>query len=181
MRDLFYLLLPPLAVVALISCQRQFREENEEPLLLIEELDDSREDANGGPKADNSRCHVCHINYEEEELAVVHAKNDIGCEECHGDSSAHCSDEDNITPPDTLFARDDLKGFCTGCHEKLKPDAHKKVLEGTSEKVCTDCHDFEEHRLTVRTRKWDKKTRKLIMSDGVRMMTDDLLKEGGKD
>ena len=35
--------------------------------------------------------------------------------------------------------------------------------------VCTECHG-ENHRMEVRTRKWDKKTRKLISDDGVRMM-----------
>jgi len=155
-------------------------DEEEEPLLLLEEGDDRQQDSDDGPMADNSRCHVCHINYEEEKLAVVHAKNDISCEDCHGDSSAHCSDEDNITPPDTMFARDTIKGFCMGCHEELKPKTHKKVLSGESTKVCTECHTFKDHRLAVRTRQWDKKTRTLIMSDGVRMMTDDLLKEGGK-
>ncbi len=34
--------------------------------------------------------------------------------------------------------------------------------------VCTDCHG--EHRLKVRTRRWDKETGKLVSDDGVRMM-----------
>jgi hypothetical protein len=32
--------------------------------------------------ADNSRCHVCHINYDEEALALNHELGDISCEGC---------------------------------------------------------------------------------------------------
>lgn len=39
------------------------------------------------PIADNSRCFVCHANYEEEPLSVSHAKANIGCVRCHGNSS----------------------------------------------------------------------------------------------
>jgi hypothetical protein len=55
---------------------------------------------------------------------------------------------------------------------------HKPVIEGSAKKnkYCTDCHG--EHRLTIRTRQWDKNTGKLIEDDKVRMMTDDLLKQG---
>ena len=38
--------------------------------------------------------------------------------------------------------------------------------------VCTECHG-ENHKMAVRTRKWDKKTRKLLSDDGVRMMYKD--------
>lgn len=47
----------------------------EEPPLLLEEPAEPQEPPHvpEGPVADNSRWHVCHMNYEEEELAVEHA------------------------------------------------------------------------------------------------------------
>jgi hypothetical protein len=130
-----------------------------------------------GPVADNSRCHVCHINYEEEDLAVNHAKANIGCEDCHGASDAHCSDEDNITPPDIMYPRDDLNSFCLKCHaaDKLS-DVHQPILAGTAEeKYCTDCHG--QHRLGYRTRHWDKATGELLRDDGVRMIRKEPVRE----
>ena len=53
------------------ACQpkaRREKVEKDEPLLL---LDDVSQTAGGG--ADNSRCHVCHINFATEELSVTHA------------------------------------------------------------------------------------------------------------
>lgn len=46
-----------------------------------------------GPTADNSRCHVCHIKYTFEDIAVAHARANIGCADCHGESDDHISDE----------------------------------------------------------------------------------------
>jgi len=117
-----------------------------------------------GPRAaDNSRCYVCHMNYEEEELAVTHARNGVGCERCHGPSDAHCGDENNATPPDIMYPRDAINAACLKCHPSLPRTAdHKPILANPakSEKVCTDCHG--EHRLGYRTRHWDKRTGKLI-------------------
>lgn len=158
------------AAVVTVSCKRE--EITEEPLLLLE-------DSEEGPEvlADNSRCHVCHINYEEEDLAFVHAVGDVSCEDCHGPSDAHCSDEDNITPPDIMFAQARIDGFCLGCHPKDKlSSVHKIVFDDTKGKnYCTACHG--EHRLKHRTRRWDKTTRKLIKDDKVRMLTDEMLKQ----
>ncbi len=52
-----------------------------------------------GPVADNSRCLVCHANYEDEPLSVAHAKANLGCVRCHGVSSPHSTDEDGLTAP----------------------------------------------------------------------------------
>lgn len=121
----------------------------------------------------NSRCHVCHANYAQEELAVTHARAKVGCEECHGPSNEHCSDEDNITPPMVLFPRGKIVPSCLKCHVQDKlagVDKHKPAMTaaGKWEKICTDCHGS--HRLKVRTRRWDKETGQLISDDGVRMI-----------
>ena len=111
-----------------------------------------------GPIADNSRCHVCHINYAEEDLAVTHARANIGCDRCHGSSAAHCSDEGNITPPDIMFSRKRINPFCMECHprETIGIVKHKAFLKGAGApgKACTDCHG--EHRLSHRSRCWDE-------------------------
>lgn len=147
------------AVVVVVSCRQHT---NEEPLLLMDKGDSIEDYAPpDGPVADNSRCYVCHINYEDEALAFVHAQANIGCEQCHGSSDAHCSDEDNITPPDIMYPAEKINSSCKGCHPTAKL--------GGSKKYCTDCHG--EHRLSYRTRKWDKATGELIEDDKVRMLT----------
>jgi hypothetical protein len=168
MRYLTYcLLLVVLAVVSvvLISCKEQ---DGMEPLLLLE---DSNGDKNPvidtGPIADNSQCYVCHINYQEDKLTTIHAKADIGCERCHGSSNDHRSDKDNFTPPDIMYPAEKINSFCKGCH----PTAQL----GGGKKYCTDCHG--EHRLSHRTRKWDKTSGKLVEDGNVRMPTDNILEQ----
>lgn len=152
--------------------------ESEEPLLLLDDAEPLEElDRPAGPAADNSRCHVCHINYETEELAVQHARADIGCEKCHGPSDAHCADEDNITPPDIMYSMAKINTSCmaTACHPKDEIDDpnHRTALDylAADKTYCTNCHG--EHILSHRTRRWDKKTGKLIEDDKVRMLTSD--------
>lgn len=139
-----------------------------------------------GPLADNSRCLVCHANYEDEPLSVTHAKGNIGCVQCHGQSSPHSTDEDGLTAPDRMFRKGTLRFNCLGCHDwvglvasdktKLsradlaeKPD-HLAVLEGRAreKRFCTDCHG--EHRMYFRTRTWDKRTGVLTAKDGTPRM-----------
>ncbi len=152
-------------IVAIVACEQQVKEKQEQPLLL-EDPPLLLEDEGTGPAADNSRCQVCHINFSDEVLAVTHARANISCEQCHGACDAHCSDEDNITPPDIMYPPEKINDFCKSCHPKAKL--------GEGKKFCTDCHG--EHRLSYRTRKWDKTTGKLIEDDKVRMLksrTDD--------
>ncbi len=140
----------------------------EEPLLLLEDGGGSSEShAPSGPVADNSRCYVCHTNFDGEKLTAMHAKHEVGCEDCHGASDKHCSDEDNITPPDKMFAKAAINDFCNGCH----PDG--KLGEG--KKYCTECHG--KHVMEHRTRRWDKNTGELLEDDKVRMLTDEMLKD----
>jgi len=126
-------------------------------------------------ETDNSRCHVCHINYAFDDLAVKHEEVSVGCETCHGPSDAHCSDEDNIIPPDIMWPLASLNSKCLECHEqgKLPEEEHAELFTDSSEKpqVCTDCHG--DHRLPHRTRRWNRETGELIESDAVRMLNDD--------
>jgi hypothetical protein len=115
--------------------------------------------------ADNSRCHVCHINFADEPFAVSHAKQGTGCEKCHGPSDAHAGDEDNITPPDILFPADKLNVACMECHDRAKlirKEEHEKVFKDlvNSKDRCIDCHG--KHKMARRTVRWDKVTRKLL-------------------
>jgi hypothetical protein len=129
----------------------------EAPLLL---LDDTEEDeTESGPMADNSRCFVCHINYMQEQIAVNHARQNIGCAHCHGPSDAHIADESwgsggNGTAPDIMYPRDKINPACMTCHPKEKLDApqHELVFAKTDPKVCTDCHG--DHRLPQRRCQW---------------------------
>lgn len=180
------------------SCQRQIEEDDpaagpsseaveaqEEPLLLDEPapllLEEGAEAPQGveAAAALNWRCHVCHLNYAEEAFSLRHAVGDVGCEDCHGSSDAHCSDEDNITPPDIMYPRAKITAACMKCHPEPGPENHKEILEDLAsvEMVCSDCHAVS-HRLGHRTRRWDKATGKLIEDDDVRMMTDEMLEEG---
>lgn len=152
-----------LVIAALVSCnQRHQVEQNAAASFGSSAASSSFLPPPKGDVADNSRCHVCHINYADEELAIVHAKANIGCEECHGSSNAHCSDENNITAPDIMYPTEHVSEFCFSCHpaEKLS-EVHGPVLPGLpEEKTCTDCHG--EHRLGYRTQHWDKSTGRLL-------------------
>jgi len=160
-----WLLVSVAVAVVILSCEGKIKEK---PLLLLEEGTDAQDVApQAGPVADNSRCHVCHINYQDEQLAVVHARANIGCEKCHGSSDAHCGDEDNITPPDIMYPAERVNSFCKDCHPTAKL--------GGGKKYCTDCHG--DHRLGYRTRRWDKTTGKLIEDDKVRMLSDEMFEK----
>ncbi len=131
--------------------------DDEPPLLLEDEPD---EDSSTESMADNSRCFVCHINYMEEDIAVTHARVNIGCANCHGESDEHIADESwasggNGTPPGIMYPRAKINPFCMGCHprDKIDTEQHKPLFAGTiKEKYCTDCHG--NHRLVNRKCKW---------------------------
>jgi len=126
--------------------------------------------------ANNSYCYVCHVNFQTEELARNHQKHGVGCEKCHGESDRHSADEDGLTPPEIMFAKEKILDACTKCHALTKlraVDEHEAAFtkDAAKRKVCTDCHG--KHRMAVRTRHWDKTTGKLIKAEGVRMMQKD--------
>lgn len=140
------------------------------PLLLDAPPEEDPLDVPQGPLANNTACFVCHTNYEEEPFAVEHAKVNVGCVKCHGESFAHRDDEDNITPPDTMYGPEKIESNCRKCHDVHDAPAAEVIARwqqrcpaktNPKEIVCTDCHG--QHRLKVRTVWWDKKTRKLII------------------
>ena len=157
----------------------------EKPLLLSDDgppllLDERAGVDPAAAGADNSRCQVCHLNLAMEELAVTHAKEDIGCADCHGDCDAHIDDESWAsggpgTPPGIMYPLERIDGACGKCHDTHDAPA-KKVLQrwqqhcpektDASSIVCTDCHG--KHRLNPKLRKawWDKKTGKPIEPEG---------------
>ena len=121
------------------------------------------------PEADNQACFVCHANYDGEELAEQHAKANVGCADCHGASTAHRNDENNITPPDRMYWAEAIDPGCVPCHGTHDAPARTVIArwqerslakKDVKEMVCTDCHG--EHRLNRRSVRWDKRTGKLI-------------------
>jgi hypothetical protein len=131
---------------------------DDEPLLLLD--DEPEAEQSDEPGADNNRCFVCHINYMQEDIAVIHARANIGCAGCHGESDEHIADESwasggNGTAPDIMYPRAKINPFCMGCHTKDKIDTeqHEPLFAADAgEKYCTDCHG--NHRLPSRKCKW---------------------------
>ncbi|HOP75868.1 MAG: cytochrome c3 family protein [Thermogutta sp.] len=118
---------------------------------------------------DNSPCFVCHANFEDEPLSTRHFKAKIGCVDCHGESLAHRSDENNTTPPDKMYAPDEIDPACKSCHKNHNASAREVVevylercreITDPKKLTCTNCHG--RHRMYHRTIVWDKRTGKLI-------------------
>jgi len=137
---------------------------DDEPLLLDDEpllLDDGQgEGTYSGSMTDNNRCFVCHINYMEEDIAVIHSRVNIGCANCHGESDEHIADESwasggNGTAPDIMYPRAKINPFCMGCHPRdtIETVQHNPLFADTVKEIyCTDCHG--NHRLANRKCKW---------------------------
>ena len=124
----------------------------------------------------NPFCRACHLDFDEEELALDHELAGIGCERCHGESLRHRSDEANITPPELMYPKERINPTCMMCHPRhdinhLKD--HQPILEAglsvfagappdaNARKYCTDCHG-QKHRMQNRTTRWNKATGELI-------------------
>ncbi|MFZ2643010.1 MAG: cytochrome c3 family protein [Verrucomicrobiia bacterium] len=133
------------------------------PLLL----DDAP--AKTAPVSPKLICYDCHGTFREDPFSIKHASVNITCVTCHGESRAHADDEDNTTPPQTMFPREAIAKRCAECHKEHNV-APSKVIARWQERglqkltpsslVCTDCHG--KHRMNVRTIHWDKKTGKLL-------------------
>jgi len=127
------------------------------------------------PFTANVFCLACHADLETDELAARHDKAGIGCERCHGESERHRSDEANITPPDLMYPRARINPTCMMCHPRQKiegVESHKIILAGaetvfdeekpdSKKVVCTDCH-AREHKIKLRTIRWDKATGRIL-------------------
>ena len=124
----------------------------------------------------NVFCSACHYGFDDEELAATHRKAGIGCERCHGESERHRSDEENVTPPEIMYPVAKINPTCMMCHPRheIKHNpAHgillagaKTIFDSDSEDAgpqmyCTTCH-AKEHRINVRTIRWDKATGELL-------------------
>ena len=141
------------------------------PPLVIDKslrLDEPDKQADTSHLKINQSCFVCHNNYQEEPMVTWHAKEGVGCVDCHGKSLAHRNDEDNITPPDVMFRMDTIEKACQECHEEHIAWPRDVLAlwqqrcpekEDFSTVVCTDCHG--QHRLERRVVQWDKRTGKL--------------------
>ncbi|MHC4117633.1 MAG: cytochrome c3 family protein [Planctomycetota bacterium] len=143
-----------------------------EPLLLEEPPEQQAAAAGTQAAIENMACFVCHGNYRDESLADSHAKANIGCVSCHGDSFAHRNDENNTTPPEKMYPILKIDSFCQSCHQAHNVPPRKVVARwkergidksDPARIVCTDCHG--DHRMKVRTVIWDKETGKLLRTN----------------
>jgi len=118
----------------------------------------------------NPFCFACHADFEGEQFALNHELAGIGCERCHGESERHRSDEANITPPEIMYPKAKINPTCMMCHPRHELQHikdHEPLLEGAAtgeKKYCTDCHGTE-HRMKVRTIRWNKVTGELIKAE----------------
>jgi hypothetical protein len=117
-----------------------------EPLLLDEPTEQEAAIAATEAATANMACFVCHANYRGEVLADSHAKVNIGCVNCHGDSFAHRNDENNTTPPETMYPAERIDPFCQGCHDAHDISARKIIAAWIRQKAkkpdvtCQGCH-----------------------------------------
>lgn len=120
----------------------------------------------------NPFCNACHYAFGDEKLAFTHERAGIGCERCHGESERHRSDESNLTPPEIMYPKERINPTCMMCHPRAEikhVSSHKSLLAGAetifdksaNRKYCTDCH-AEDHRIKVRTIRWNKATGELL-------------------
>ena len=140
--------------------------------LLLEEPGEGQEAASSGVATGNTACFVCHANYRAEFLVDRHAIAGIGCANCHGDSLAHKNDENNTTPPETMYPSEKIDPFCRGCHATHEVSPKEVVARWMERRldttdpdkiVCTDCHG--DHRMKVRTVIWDKSSGGLVRTN----------------
>jgi hypothetical protein len=133
------------------------------PLLLDEP--EETESALTEAEAKNATCYVCHANYEQEPLAQWHSKNEIGCTNCHGESIAHKNDENNQTPPDTMYPTNEIDKACRKCHTNHDIQPEEVVLrwqQHTGNKktigLCEICHESHDVPAADVVRKWQKQS-----------------------
>ena len=121
----------------------------------------------------NLFCAACHYGFGDETLALDHERAGIGCERCHGESERHRSDEDNVTPPEIMYPKARINPTCMMCHPRheIRHVKNHEILLAGAQTIfddaagpgihCTDCH-AEDHRINVRTIRWNKVTGELL-------------------
>jgi hypothetical protein len=126
----------------------------------------------------NPFCFACHLDFDEEELALQHEIWGIGCERCHGESFRHRSDEANLTPPEIMYPKERVNPSCMSCHPRQdiqNTKDHEPILEAglstfeeatpvgkDAKKYCTDCHGGKHRVMRVRATHWDKASGALL-------------------
>ena len=122
--------------------------------------------------ADNSRCEVCHLNFATELMVVTHAREQIGCADCHGECDAHIDDESWAsggpgTPPEVMYPPERIDAACRECHDTHDAPALevlRRWQDRCAEKkdpstiYCTDCHGHHRLKAELRKASWDKRT-----------------------
>ncbi len=123
------------------------------PLLLDEPSEEEQAFAVANTQAanENTACFVCHANYKTEFLVSRHAIANIGCFNCHGESSAHQNDENNTTAPETLYPADKIVPFCRSCHTAHDISPRKIIASWQSNQksekpdpFCSGCHKSDD-------------------------------------
>ena len=126
----------------------------------------------------NPFCKACHLDFDDEEMALNHEIAGIGCERCHGESLKHRSDEANMTPPQLMYPKERINPTCMMCHPRhdiQHVEDHRPILEAglsvfetepetddpEAKKYCIDCHG-PHHRMKVRTIRWNKATGQIL-------------------
>lgn len=170
------LLTSGLLLIAAASCSREHKPRADAPMNngsgTISAVKTGAEHKPAGSFVANPFCRACHLDFDEEELALDHELAGVGCERCHGESLRHRSDEANVTPPEIMYPRDKIIPTCMMCHPRHEirhVPAHDAFLAGAKTSLdsapqsdartlaCTDCH-AKEHRIKVRTIRWNKAT-----------------------
>ena len=157
--------LPPLVV------------DTSEPLLLDEPTEEQAATTLTEAATENMACFVCHANYRGELLAESHAKVNVGCINCHGDSFAHRNDEDNTTPPETMYSVEKIDPFCQACHDAHDIPAKKIIARWIKQKekkpdaTCEGCHEDDDVPPEKVVARW--KERNLDESDLARIVCTD--------
>ena len=157
-----------------VSVEQQVKEEPTEQQVKEEAAEEQAEEKTF---VANLFCSACHYAFSDDELALNHERVGIGCERCHGESERHRSDEDNITPPEIMYPKAKINPTCMMCHPRGKikhVSDHASLLAGAEtifdkdtdestgqKQYCTDCHG-KEHRMNVRTIRWNKATGELL-------------------
>ena len=135
-----------------------------EPLLLDDPTEEQAAGVSTRAAGENLACFVCHANYVGEFLVERHAKANVGCINCHGDSFAHRNDENNTTPPETMYPSDEIDPFCQGCHDAHDIPPKKIVARWIEQKAkkpdatCEGCHkedDVPPEKVVARWKKLD--------------------------